>query len=113
MLISPALHFEDQSLMTKVQRFQCTLPAEDFWVRAVPLPVTCQNDPDRMQFPMLTQEVCPAKTMWIDIPDSHGCIRGRSFKIEVRQEASAFPSSISLICEPRHPVCCCLMIRES
>jgi len=106
MVISPALHFEDESLMTKVQRFQSTLPAEDFWVRAVPLPVTCQNDPDRVQFPMLAQEVCAAETMRVDVPDSHGGSEGcRSGSYGTVAPELSHPQS-GLIREPRYLVRC-------
>lgn len=40
--------------MTKEECFKSAFPAEDFWVRAVALSVTCQNDPDRMQLSVLT-----------------------------------------------------------
>ena len=71
MIISPATQFLDEQFVPVVKRSELAAPTQGFRVAGISLFILGENDPERMQLAMFSQEMLPAEHRRRQIPNSH------------------------------------------
>ncbi len=71
MVISSATHFFNEQFVAVVKRSELTAPTHGFRVASISLFILGENDPERMQLTMFSQQMLPAEHRRRQIPNSH------------------------------------------
>src|SRR5262245_8257982 len=84
MSIPTSVHFNNKRFMPSIQGLQLSLPSQRLWMMRITLLAIHDHRPDRMQLPMLPQQMIPAQSLWRDIPNSHRSSSVTSFCMMAR-----------------------------
>lgn len=83
--VSSVFHLPPDALVAAVECRKLAPPAQGLWMPRVSVPSAREDGPDRVDLPMLAEEVVPAEHMGWEVPDaqrphfpSHGCAEGAS-----------------------------------
>lgn len=71
MLIPPTTHLNNKRRMPTIQSFQLPLPPQCLRMLRIALLAVHEYRPNRMQFPMLPQQMCPTKLLRRNFPIVH------------------------------------------
>jgi hypothetical protein len=82
MLVPANGHLPDKRGMPAIQRFQLALPAQRFRMTRIAFFAVDQHRPNRMQLPVLAEQMVPAQSLRGNIPDPHRYISARVTKDE-------------------------------
>jgi hypothetical protein len=71
MLVATIAHLSNKRLMPAKERLQLPLPPQCLRMMGIALFAIRKHRPNRVQLPMLTQQVGSTESPWGDIPNSH------------------------------------------
>lgn len=74
MKIATLSHFGHKGFMSGMKSRQLANPALRFGMVPIARLVAFQNTPQGVKFPMFTEQMLAAESIWMDVPDSHFCI---------------------------------------